>query len=172
MTFSHDLGIYNIEASVNAWLAGQLTTATPLGGTVPVVIGWPHSPIAPPIFSIYHLGSEGSPSQFEGGNVGYEQRGSQRWGMAQIDCWESYKHENYAARLAQMGDLLTKAHATLYASGSSIPVYDFYSNASAPVALAYRIRIEDVQESPVAPDPNPDLVRRRFTFVYRWIERA
>jgi len=172
MTFSYDTGSYNVEGSVRAWLGAALVANTaPLVGAVPLRVDWPQRPLDPPCFTFVGLGGSPSPITLEGSRVDGGKTGTLRWALAEIDCWESQQHANYQARLAQMGDVLTASWLAVLKTGGSIPIYDFYTSPSAPAALAYRITLYELSETAAAPDPNPDIMRRRFVLKYRWIER-
>jgi hypothetical protein len=174
VTFSHSTGAYNVEASIIAWLNLVIVAnAAPLiGAPVPLVVDYPQTPLAPPCYAATSLGGGPTAQQFEGARLDPGKNGTMRWAMLQVDCWDTRRNNPaYRARLIQLGDVLTFGYATALKAGGSLPIYDFYSSASAPVALAYRIYLDRFDESIPAPDPNPDLVRRRFVLLYRWLER-
>ena len=173
MTFSHSTGTYNVEASVIAWINTLIVAnAAPLvGAVVPLIIDYPQTPLDPPCYSVVSLGGGPSASQYEGSRLDAGKWGQMRWGLMQVDCWDTRKAQGYRARLMQLGDVLTSGYATALKNGGSLPIYDFYTSASAPQVLAYRIYLDRLDESIPAPDPNPDFVRRRFVLSYRWLER-
>lgn len=173
MTFSHSTGAYNVEASVIAWLNSVIAAnAAPLiGVVVPLIVDYPQTPLAPPCYAVTSLGGGPTAQQFEGARLDPGKNGTMRWAMLQVDCWDTRKAQGYRARLMQLGDVLTSGYATALKAGGSLPIYDFYTSASAPQTLTYRIYLDRLDESIPAPDPNPDLVRRRFVLLYRWLER-
>ncbi|MFA6044752.1 MAG: hypothetical protein WC718_07195 [Phycisphaerales bacterium] len=171
-TLDHDTGVYNVEGSVTAWMAGQLLgTLPPLALTATVNVNHPEQALAPPQWSIHHLPAGSDVVGFQGGNVDGGKKGRRRFGIAEVNCWTSRSATSWRAQLAQMGDAVTRAVINLLATGGSIPIYDFYTSAGAPAALTYRIVIERAEEMAVTPDPNPDIERKRILVYYHWTER-
>ena len=172
MSFSHTLGAYNIEGTLRAWALAQITAnRPPLVTTVSVIMDREEQPLTPPCWSVDFLGGD-SDRPYQGGNVEGGLHGHARWGLMEISCWVSRSLPGWRGQLAQMQDAVTKAVATVMASGGAVVVKDFYTSANTPASLTHRTSInrEDVQST--APDPNPDIERRRIIISYSWVERA
>lgn len=169
---THGTGRYNVQASIAAWLAGQIVTyAPPLVSPQRLNLAHPEQPIDPPEWSLHFLGEDQN-EMFSGGVVGDGAHGARQYGMAEVGCWVTRKITTWRGQLAQMQDSVTKALAAVYGTGASIPVYDFYTNANTPAALAFKINITswEVRNPPV--DPNPDIERKRIMIHYNWVERV
>jgi len=173
MSATHKTGVYNVRASLVAWLAGELTTYLP--STVPTMrlnLDHPEEPINPPEWSIHWLGEPGSIVPFSGGHVGGGEVGRRRYGLMDINCWVTRKDVQWRAQISQMQDAVSQALTNSLRTGSSIAIQDFYTNADAPADSGYLIFIDEWggRESPL--DPNPDIQRKRIVVQFNWIERA
>ena len=173
MPFKHDTGVYNVHASVAAWLQAQLTANQPplVTGTLTLNLDYPEKPLAPPTASLSWLGGGGDMTDFPGGQLEDGKAGGWRWELCAIDLWVSRTATNFRAQLAQLVDAVKKALATLRGTGSGMVMYDFYTNASAPAALAYLVRYDWAEVRETAPDPNPDIARKRIVTRFSWVER-
>ena len=171
MPFTHDTGEFNIRGSLMAWLDAGLQTNKPDSiASVRLNYDHPEQPLAPPEWSVYFLGSFNDPAPFGGANVGDGKTGGRRYGLLEVDCWASRNNTAWRKQLAQMGDSVTKTYHA--AASNGVRVYDFYTSETTPSALAYRIVLDGIEEREVAPDPNPDIERRRLLIHFNWIERV
>jgi len=175
MAFTHDTGLYNVSASLFTWLNEQIAAnKPPTVNTVKIVTEWPIDPVDTPCWSFHMLGVNPSPSQYQGGNVGGGLHGDMKHGIAEISCWVTRSDSNtgWRKQLRQMCDTVTKAIASLRASGSAIIIKDFYTSDTAPQDTAYKLVIERVEMRMPPVDPNPAIVRRRILVYFTWVERA
>ena len=164
-------GALNVEGSFNDFFIKQIT-AKGLPAFIPssvVNTDYPVVPLTYPSFSIIHLGS--TPQQIaEGQNLDDGWRGVRQNGLAEIDCWESYQRAsgNHIYNIRIMRDMA----ARVFATGAAIPILDVYGSTAAPTSNGTIIRAMAAQSFPVAPDPNPDVVRARLVVEYNWLERV
>lgn len=172
MPFSHATGVYNVQSSVIAWLQAQITAnPPPATGALPLVIDHPDQPLQLPEVSVCFLPVGPDPVPLLGGQVGGGLVGARRFGQIEIDCWVSRQEANWRAQLLQMQDTITKSLLALRAAGNSLPVYDFYTNAAAPAALAYRVFIGDIDSRRVPVEAKTSVERQRIVIAYWWVER-
>jgi hypothetical protein len=172
MPFSHTLGAYNIEGTLRAWALAQLTAnRPPLAASAPVIFDREEQPLTPPCWSVDFLGGD-SDRPYQGSHVDGGLHGHGRWGVMDVSCWVSRSLPGWRGQLAQLQDAVTKAVETVMATGGAVVIRDFYGSADTPAAVTYRICIERADVQTPAPDPNPDIERRRIVISYSWVERA
>ena len=122
-----------------------------------------------PCFAFFHIPA-GMLNTHQGRNVGDGQSGRQALGILEIDCYVTRTNTpNWSAILRSMRDLVeTAATAT-----RTVTVYDYQTSASSPSATAYKVNIDDVQETPVETDAdNPAIQRARILISYSFVYRA
>ena len=164
MTWKHDTGIYNVEASLVAWLVAQITTNTPpLVSTIRVNLSMPERPLNPPEWSIHFLGYGSDEGGLEG-----KRPGVWRYGIAEVNCWVTRADTNWRGQLNQMVDAVTEA----VAGEHSVIIRDFYTSDSAPAATNYRMTLTRAELRWPPTDPNPDIERRRILIYFQWVERG
>lgn len=164
MTFAHTTGVYNVEASLVAWLTGYIAAnIPPLLSAVHVNLNAPEQPLAPPEWSIHFLGYGGNEAGMEG-----KHPGTWRYGIMEVSAWVSRSDDNWRGQMNQMVDVVTKAVVNTH----SVIIRDFYTNATTPTATAYRITIDRPEQRMPPVDPNPDIERRRVLVFFQWVERA
>lgn len=172
MPFSHTTGLFNVKATLYAWLNERLiANQPPLLAGVTFVRDFPDDAIRPPCWSVQWLGADGL-SGYLGGALDGGLYGDPRSGMVEISCWVTRRNEGWRAQLAQMEDAVTKAVMTLRATGSAIVIKDFYTSATAPQDTTYRIVLDRIEERTPPTDPNPEIERRRLLLYFNWLERA
>jgi len=176
VTFNSPYGSYNVEASLGEWFRVNVTAngSPSWMWTARTVYGWDEeSPImsgsAGFAFSVNFLGSN-AVQQFQGRRVGADAVGHTREGLMEINTWVSKQHAKnaYRQRLAQAGDMV---HALL-TSAHSVPITHVYGSQAQPTGIGAVARLMDYDEVGVGPDPNPDMLRRRFLVRYQWIQRV
>jgi len=175
MTFEHKFGTYNVEGTLNNWVRVNLTAAgVPVWmPSARVVFDYPETPLisghSGHAFSVTHLGAE-VVGTFEGNNTVAGSAGQMMQGMMEVNCWVSKQQAGGAwpGRLRQMGDMVGR----LFTSGSQVEITNLYTSTAAPSGAGGLINVKRAYEVQVAPDPNPDIMRRRFLTTYRWIERV
>jgi len=174
MTFSHTTGTYNVEATVTAWLQGVFNTPVPAIGTaIALKVDYPIEPIDCPVVSVSPLGTSNDPQMtWQGGNTITGQVGRGKFGVLEVDLWASRGAQNWRRQLKQLFDLLSKEVTTLLKTGGALNIKDFYTSDTAPQSVAYLVRIDGIEESPTAHDPNPEIERKRIILTYSWVERV
>ncbi len=173
MAFSHTYGIYNVEGTLVAWLTEQLNANKPSGmSSVRLNLNHPEQALTPPEWSAHFLSYDSDVSGVQGGHVGGGQYGGRMFGILEVNCWVSRKETAWRQTLNQMQDAVLKAVTALRATGSGVIIRDFYNSASAPPTLAGIIHIDRAEVVTTAPDPNPDIERRRILIYFNWTERA
>jgi hypothetical protein len=172
MAFKHTTGMYNVRASLYAWLNVQVTANKPdVLSTATLQVEFPDEGIRPPCWSVHWYGAD-STTPYMGGITDGGLYGDVRHGIVEVSCWVTRRDENWRVQLAQMEDAVTKAVMTLRSTGSSITIKDFYASATAPADTSYRIVIDRIEERTPPTDPNPEIERRRLILYFNWLERA
>lgn len=168
---AHPGAIFNVEGSFNNFFKTYLT-AQGIPAWLPSAVvnfDYPNRPLTFPSWSVTHLGA--SPVEIAEGRIldpGW--RGAMQIGVAQIDCWESQQRasgQDYM-HIRQMRDMA----ARVFATGAAISILDIYGSTANPTANGTIIRASPVSDTLIPTDPNPDIVRRRLTVTYRWLERV
>lgn len=162
---------YNVEGSFNDFFATQLTAKGIPSWLPSAVVGydWPDKPVTYPMWSVTHLGS--IPQEIaQGRTLDPGWRGARRVGLAEIDCWCSFQWGSASAdaQIAQMRDMASRVFAT----GASFPIKDLYGTLNNPTGNGTIVRAKPVEDAGRIVDPNPDIVRRKLTVQYSWLERA
>lgn len=164
MTTLHATNVFNVQASLNAWLQAALA-AIDRPYWLPsyqLVLIAPEEEMPTPSFSVNHI-DVGTFDRYQG-------RAAQHsMGIMEVNAWVSRSNFNWQAQLATMQAMVKQA-ALAQASGGV--VINDYSDVYTPVASAYRALLSDVQSVATAPDPNPDIQRVRLLINYRWTLRA
>jgi hypothetical protein len=175
MTFSHSLGLYNVEGTLNNWFNTNLT-ANGIPAWMPsarVVYDYPENGLinghSGHAFSVTHQGAEVL-ERYQGNNTVGNSAGQMMQGMAEINCWISKEAAgaSWPARLRQMGDMVR----FVFVSARQIEINNLYTSTAAPSGVGGLITFGQTDEVSVAPDPNPDIMRRRFITRYRWVEQV
>jgi hypothetical protein len=174
MAFEHPYGAANVQASLNAWFNTNLTAAglPAWMNSARVAVYWPDEDLfsgAAHVFSVVHLGHDVTQT-YQGRTVANGQNGQTMRGLMQVDCWLSERRASASAHLMlhQMGDMVTY----LFTSGRQVPIQDYYSSITSPPTLSATVRVGMAEEQSVQPDPNPDIMRKRYLVDYRWVERV
>jgi hypothetical protein len=176
MTFTHTTGAFNVEASLTAWLFGQLVANKP--GTVATVAlnaDYPEKPLVPPVWSVTFTSAESDEAGgYQGGNLGGGQHGRMMYGIMEVNAWVSRGQDNkgWRAQKRQMIDAVTKALINLSATGSAVMIKDFYASADTPSDTGYRVTIRGWAMRPPPTDPNPAIERDRLLIYTQWVERV
>ncbi len=160
---------FNIEATLNAWLASGLSAFTLPAWlpTLPTIIyDWSQITLNLPCFALQHIPVSNT-DLWQGRVVGNNEKGQQASAILEVSCFVSKSNTSWVAQLRTMTDLV-KSHAT---STPQVTVLDYAANLAAPAATTYGIKIRDIADVPLDQDPNPGVARRRllldYTYVYR-----
>ena len=162
---------FNVAGSFNDFFDKQLTAkGLPSWMTSAVVnFDMPQQPLTFPSFSVTHLGTE-TREMAQGRALDDGWRGAEQIGLAEISCWESYARASglHVRNLRQMRDMA----ARVFATGAGINILDIYGTTASPTSNGTLLRAGPARETPVTPDPNPDVARARLVVQYRWLERV
>lgn len=178
-TFSHNYGAYSVEGSLNYFLKQNLLTNAPAwmnvrtgqAGQNTLNFDYPEQPLVFPSFAVTHIGSdEMVAGTYQGDRADGANKGTSRFGMVEIDCWETSK-DNFAwmQHLRQMRDMVY----LLFQQHRAIPLYNL-TVPTAPVALNAIVRVKPpngIRELATGNDPNPATKRKRIMVTYWWTER-
>jgi hypothetical protein len=176
MAFSHPYGAYSVEGTLNKWFQTNLT-APGVPAWMPsaqVRFDWPERPLfsgySGHVFTVTHLGAPEVMTEYQGRNTVGGSAGTMMTNLIEVDCWvnKAQAGEQYPLRLRQMGDMVTR----LFGSTVNVQLTNIYTGTGIPTAIGALIRVRPAQGQVVAPDPNPDIRRRRFVASYFWLERA
>lgn len=164
--------VYNIEATLNAWLRGQLAGyAVPadinLDAVPPLITDVPGRDAVFPAWSIHHLGAR-TRDMFQGRVTDGSKPGVWASGMMEINCWVTRGNVNWLAHLRWMHSAVLDA----LTGTTGVVVKDYAADPYNPTDTGYRILLGDAQDMTTAPDVNPDVERRRVLANYRWVLRA
>ncbi len=154
---------FNVEATLNDWLATELAAVTrPTWLATMPGLYYDGQPIAEPdvpCFSLFHLPVDAQLSALQGRYT------TPTLGIVDISAWVTQNAPNYMAQLRTMRDMVT----TVLARKTALVVKDFATSLSAPAPTAYKIDFETLTGSAPAPDTaNPALWRARMLLEYRW----
>lgn len=168
-TFTWPVGAFNVQGSLNYAFQNNINTNLPgwVSASFPVIFNYPDEPLVFPCFSVTHLGGFDEPLS-EGDLVDAGLRGQRVNAIAEVSAWQSAKDNyNWPRDLVVMRDMVKK----LFGGTRTIVVADYYSSPSNPSNTNYVIRIERVDEVAFAPDPNPNVKRKRLLVHYYYVER-
>lgn len=159
---------FNVEASMNQWLRDTLLLITLPSWmpTVSVVFAVPETSAAMPCISAHHRGVSQA-LRWQGGEVGGA-RGRRAAALMDVSVWASRSSTNWLAQQAYMMGMVE----TTVTGTASVPIYDFVSVPSVPVLTDYKIDLGSMDVVDTAPDPNPDVERRRILVRYDWTVRS
>lgn len=169
MSFAFTGGEYNAAGSLNKFIKDNLNTTVPAwkSGAFAINYNFPDVPLAMPCFSVTHLGGfEAGATQgnlLDSANVGQWVRR-----LAEVSAWVDAKdNANWARDLMTMRDMVVK----LFSANRQIPIYNVYGSTSSPTATGFILRIIGVEDAEAAPDPNPNVKRRRLLVTYEYGQR-
>jgi len=160
---------FNVEATLNAW-ANTLITGASLPTWLPsvgVVFDMAEISASMPCYSLHHI-PVSREDRYQGRVVGAGQKGRAGVGLFEINAWVSRQSANWQAQLRSMERIIESA-AT---STASIVITDYETDPFTPVATSYRVLLQEFNILATAPDPNPDIERRRMQITYRWTLRV
>lgn len=172
MAFTAHLGAqYNVEGAFNNFFQTQLTAAGVPSFMPSAVVNYehPNQPLTYPSFSVTHM-STINQEVAEGRHLDGGFKGARKIGLADVSCWVDYQQSSGQGNrnLRQMGDMISRVFAT----GAAFQILDVYGTTANPTGNGTLVRCEPAEESDVAPDLNPAIIRKRFVIQYNWLERV
>lgn len=171
----HVTSPYNVEASINAYFADQLTylLRPDYMPTMPALVyDWPEIEASLPCFSFIHL-----PASFSDDFMGRVETVSQSVvegrGMLEISAWVS-RDQLYSGQSIWMAQLrwMQSMVAQVYATSGRIVIEDYAPLATSPSSTRYLVTLTNMSTVQTAKDPNPAIERRRMLLAYMWHLRA
>jgi hypothetical protein len=169
MTTVHETSTFNVEASMNKWLQDGLADITKPSWlpAYTLALNFPQGGITPPCFSVAHIPVHRM-QLWQGDYVGDGKTGRRAAALMEVSVWVTRQNSAYMAQAMAMLAMLDG----LVAGTQTIPLYNYWGNPAAPVLTAYKIDIGEMTISETAPDPNPDIYRRRALIRYDWVVRS
>lgn len=180
MTTVNVSSIYNVEASVTAWLRTGLTAISSLPTWLPTpkfVTNWPEiasylTAATPwPVISAVHLPGHALDRWQGRGNVG--SGAVEKRGILQVDCWVN-RDAKVSGQIVWQAQLryLEAMVEQVYAQTGTINILGYAASATAPTSTGNRVVLGDMHTESVQQDPNPAIERRRILMDYWWVLKA
>jgi len=170
MTTIAAASVFNVEATLNAWLAAALAAFTRpawLPDAPAVILTVPETTAVLPAFSVHHI-PVNSYDAWQGRAVGGGYAGVRCVALMEVNAWVSRNSRNWQAQLRTMQDMVM----TVYTETGGVEIKDYATNQSSPTETGYLIRLTQLTTVPTAPDPNPDIMRARMHLRYWYIYRS
>lgn len=160
---------FNVEATLTEWARGVIIAASLPTWLPSVTIAYDMQEVGAslPCFSLHHI-PVSRDDAYQGRIVGTGQKGRAGVGLFEVNAWVSRQSPNWTAQLRSMQSIIEVA-AT---STTGVVITDYATDPFNPVALGYRVLLQDFMILATAPDPNPDIERRRMHITYRWTMRV
>jgi len=169
MTTIAQTSVFNVQASLNAWLRGELAGISKPSWlpAYTLTTSNPEAAASMPAFSVNHI-PVAADDRWQGRAVGGTSKGLHGRGIMEINVWVSRSARNWLAMKRTMTDMvLTAAGRT-----TAVVIDDHAANLNSPAATSYLVRIGDVQPVETAADPNVDVERQRILVDYEWTYRS
>lgn len=172
MTSLEPTSSFNVEASLNDWLAAALASYTRPSwlATMPSIrYDWDDLALSAPCFSLFHLPVGLDTNAYQGRQVGGGKRGAPALGILDLSCWVTKTaNPNWMAQLRTMRDMAQ--HAVL---AKTVVIVRDYAAPALPVNTAYKVDIGDFSPGALEADSrNPAVWRARCLIEYRWTYRV
>jgi len=170
MTTMDSAGIFNAEATLNAWLVAALAALTRpawLPAMPAMILTQPETIAVLPAFSVHHT-PVNTYDLWQGRAVGDGKRGVRYVANMEVNAWASRSNRNWQAQLRTMQDMV----ATVYTKTKGVEIKNYATNQSSPTETGYLIRLVQLTGVSTAPDPNPDIVRARMLIRYAFVYRS
>lgn len=169
MTTIQQTSVFNVEASLNKHMETELVAITKPSwlSSYTLYETWPEKSPSLPAFSINHI-NVGFDDVWEGRGVGGSYKGLAGTQILEVNAWVTRKSRNWIAQLRTMVDMVM----TVIGRTTEVVIKDYAADLSSPSNTTYLIRIDDVQVVETAPDPNPDIERKRILITYSWVYRS
>lgn len=161
-------GEFDVEGSLNLFVFNNLLSSRPTWAqAMQLNFDYPNTPLQFPGFAILHLGFDEMPGmRHMGDRADNGNKGVTMIGTMEIDCYvDATDNSEYALQIRQMADMVRK----LFRQNPAIPIKNIYtSGVINPTNSGYIVRIEDIKDGFVPPDPNPTVKRKRLIIKYRF----
>lgn len=173
MTPIQAASFFNVEATLNDWLATQLAAVTRPAwlATLPPIYhdGQPIVEPNVPCFSFFHIPVDVQLAAYQGRGAEIGRKAAPSMGMMDISAWATQAEPNYMAQLRTMRDMV----ATVTLLKVALVVKDFATSLTAPADTLYKVDFDNLTSTAPAPDTaNPALWRARMLLDYRWNYRG
>ena len=175
MTTLHSTNTYNVQATLDNWFQTQLAgyTTPPLIPTTAVTLVYPDAGIQPPAFSLQHI-NVANYDRYQGRNADIGESGTMKaMRMMDISVWVSrinssgYRNDTWEQDMR----IMCAVTEDIFRHIKTVNLFD-YTTAASPSATLYKINLHDCVGSPTPPDPNPGIMRQRYTISYDWLIRG
>jgi hypothetical protein len=172
MTTIAQTSVYNVEATLNAWMRAGLTAVTRPSWLTPlpaIVTHVPEAAASLPAFSLTHI-PVSMDVDWQGNVVGStaSSKGAANTQIMEVSAWVTRASKQWLAQIRTMQDMVM----TVLVNAASVVVKDYAADQDNPADTAYLVRLRDARIAATAPDPNPDIERRRILVTYEWIYRS
>lgn len=170
MTAIEQTSVFNVEASLNAYMAARLATITRPTWltTMPGIVSLPiESTASLPAFSFHHL-PVGIYDRWQGRAVGAGKKGRRAVGIMEVDCWVTRGSTHWEAQRRTMKDMVLM----VLNRASEVVIQDYEADTDDPTTTSYLVRWLETQMPQTAHDPNPDIERARILATYTWVYRS
>lgn len=165
MTTLQPTSSFNIRATLNASFAAAIPAFTLPSwfGTAPVIrlISAEDEPPMPS-FSVAHFDVESA--DLYQGRQGRAANTTRNSALMEVSAWATRQDPDWTGQLAIMADCVHHWHNT----NATLKVKDYLTDPSTPTDTTYLIRLAGLKTVETAPDPNPDIERRRLLISYWW----
>lgn len=163
MAALHTASVFNVRASLNAWLQSALAALDrpPWLASYTLVFNAPEASLSAPAFAVVHHFA-GQRALWLGLNPGVQAEG-----VMEISAWAS-RGPSWQAQLNSMQAMIEQAAA----GAASVAISDYQSAPAAPPPTLYKIDLLRLQALDAAPPASPDLARRAFALRYAWVLRV
>lgn len=160
---------FNVETTLSAWAAGIIADASLPSWLPSVTVAYDMQDVSAslPCFSLHHI-PVSRDDRYQGRIVGAGQKGRAGVGLFEINAWATRQNANWQAQLKTMQDIIESAAI----SNTGVVIKDYDTDPFSPTTTGYRVLLQDFNILATAPDPNPDIERRRMHLTYRWTVRV
>lgn len=171
MTAIGQASVANVEATLNGWMMGQLSTLT-RPSYVPVMPGfavdWPDWSVDTlPVFSFAHTPISAS---IAGSGDIVDSDGTHGTWMKQmfwVSCWVTRANTSWSIQVRSMADMVLN----VYTANRVQVIKDYIANLSNPSNSNYVVQLLDAEIAIPPADPNVDVRRRDVRILYQWVYR-
>lgn len=170
MTTVHPSNAFNVEATINQWMAQELALITRPAWlpTMPALIyDMPEGDLPTPCFSLFHL-PVSDRRLWMGDAVGDGLRGLQSAALLDIKAWVNRQNPNWLAQIRAMG-VMVKNVVTVH---PVVVITDWWNDPTGSTSVNLKINLRDLDPGEIGDDPNPDLMVQRMLLRYEWVTKA
>ena len=159
----------NIQYSLNAHMRTALAAITKPSwlASYTYATNNPEATASLPAISVNHI-PVSMRDLWQGRAVGNGKTGMKYSALMEVNCWVSRSSTNWNAQLRTLQDMVL----TVLGNTKQVVILDFVGDQESPTATGYLVRTGDAEIVNTAPDPNPDIERRRILISYWLVYRS